>query len=594
LNRESGLFTGTIAAGNSGKITIDTPQLKLLEGGIFLSPTFSTGTGGNINIRAPQSVDVSGSGLLTTALGEGNAGQLSIDTGKLTIRDQASVSTATFGAGNSGDIFVRATDSVVMLEKIENSEFGTNLSTSTIGGSGKAGNIEITTRSLLLQDGPTIASASGATLASGIFPATGKGGDITINASESVTVTGISDGVPSSRSQIVTATLGNLTPDQLAIFGSPDAGKLRINTKRLIIKDGGGIGGSTVGTGRGGDVLINASESVEISGKTKDGRSPSGIATASGDPLLESFYPGQIQPTGDAGTLNINTDKLILRDGGTVNVESSGTGDPGSINVVAKTIFIDNNYVDIDVPNRKGNIDANTTSGAEGNINLQAQEILLRRGALISTNAGSSDGGNITIKTDILLAVPIENSDITANAQKGSGGRVSITASGIFGLEYQPGLTPKSDITASSDLGPQFNGIVIINIVGTNPSQGVVELPENIVDPSRLIATGCPTNGGNSFVITGRGGLPEDPSQTLRGKTIWQDLRSLEGQVSITNPPKYSRFPITKTQLPIVEATGWLINAKGEVELVAPVTQNSPQTPWFRPANCYTLNSMAR
>lgn len=594
LSRESGLYTGTIADGNSGKITIETPQLRMLEGGIVLSPTFGKGLGGNIDIRAPQSVDVSGSGLLTTAFGQGNAGKLTIDTGKLTIRDQSSVSTATFGAGNSGDIIVRATDSVVMLEKQETSDFGTNLSTTTIGSSGNAGNIEITTRSLLLQDGATIASASGATSFAGIIRATGKGGDVTINASESVTVTGTSDGVPYSRSQIVTATLSSLTPEEVEKFGTPDAGKLTINTKRLIIKDGGGVGASTVGTGKGGDVFINASELVEVSGKTKDGRSPSGLATASGDLLLEALYPGQLNPTGNAGTVNITTDKLIVRDGGSVNVGTTGTGNPGSINVVGKTIFIDNNYVDIDVPNRKGNIDANTTSGKEGDINLQAQEILLRRGALISTNAGSTDGGNIKINTDILLAVPSENSDITANAQKGSGGSVNITASGIFGLKYQLTTTPNSDITATSDLGPQFNGIVIFNIVGTNPSQGLVELPENTVDPSRLIATGCPTDRGNSFVITGRGGLPEDPSQTLRGKTIWQDLRSLEGQGPIVNTPKSSGLPVPKTQNPIVEATGWILNAKGEVELVAPGTQNSPQTPLFRPANCYTLNSQGR
>lgn len=600
LSRESGLFTGTIAAGKGGKITIDTPQLRLLEGGIILSPTFGSGVGGNIDIRAPQSVDVSASGLLTTAFGQGNAGNLTIDTGKLTIRDQSSVSTATFSAGNSGNITVRATDSVILLEKQETSQFGTNLSTSTIGGTGKAGNIEITTRSLLLEDGPTIASSSGAAAKTGIIRSFGGGGNITINASDSVTVTGTSDGVPSSRSQIVTATLGTLTPDEVAKFGSPDSGDLTINTRQLIIKDGGGVGASTVGTGKGGDVLINASELVVVSGRTKDGRSPSGLATGSGDPLLESFYPGQLNPTGDAGTLNITTKKLIVRDRGSVNVESRGTGDAGSINVVADTIILDNNNLDNDIKNKKGNIDASTTSGAGGNINLQAREILLRRGGKIRTDAGSTDGGNITINTDTLVAVPIENSDITANAQKGSGGRVSITASGIFGLKYRLELTPKSDITATSDRGPQFNGIVIINILGINPSQGLVELPENIVDPSRLIATGCPTDRGNSFVITGKGGLPEDPSQTLRGKTVWQDLRPLEGQggfvLTPNSPPspRSSQLSVPKAKSPLVEATGWVINAKGEVELVTPRSENSPQAPLFKPANCYTLNSQGR
>ncbi|MFL9458336.1 hypothetical protein AB0758_45885 [Tolypothrix bouteillei VB521301_2] len=37
-----------------------------------------------------------------------------------------------------------------------------------------------------------------------------------------------------------------------------------------------------------------------------------------------------------------------------------------------------------------------------------------------------------------------------------------------------------------------------------DPTAGLVELPLEFVDRSRLIATGCPANEGNSFVITYR------------------------------------------------------------------------------------------
>jgi hypothetical protein len=35
-----------------------------------------------------------------------------------------------------------------------------------------------------------------------------------------------------------------------------------------------------------------------------------------------------------------------------------------------------------------------------------------------------------------------------------------------------------------------------------------------------------------------------------------------------------------------VEAQGWLINAKGEVELVANAPQTTPQTPWPQSTHC--------
>jgi large exoprotein involved in heme utilization and adhesion len=317
--------------------------------------------------------------------------------------------------------------------------------------------------------------------------------------------------------------------------------------------------------------------------------SPSGLATASGDPLLEGFYPGQLNPTGAAGSLTVNTGRLTVRDGGSVNVQSLESGNAGIIKVVADAIALDN----------QGSIDASTGSGTGGNITLHARDILLRRGSRISTDAGDTQGGNITINTDTLVAVPMEDSDITANAKKGPGGRVSITAQGIFGTQFRKGDTPESDITASSDEGPQFNGTVQIDIQGINPSRGLVELPETFVDSSQLIVTGCPVDQGNSFVITGRGGLPEDPTQTLRGRTVWQDLRLAGGTTGTGEQARISQSQSleqnqqlrTKNQQPasLVEATGWMINAEGQVELVAYTPKVTPQSSWYTLANCGDL-----
>ncbi|BAZ23838.1 filamentous hemagglutinin family outer membrane protein [Kalymmatonema gypsitolerans NIES-4073] len=559
---ESVLSAGTLSAGRSGDITIDTRQLTLQEGSVILTPTFGTGSGGNIFIRASQLVEVNGSGLITTAFNQGNAGNIDIDTGKLIVRDGAIVSATTLNAGQGGNLIVRASDSVVLSTYRENNSFGTSLSTSTLRGTGNAGNLEINTGSVLVEGGATISSASGsATTRNRLIRSSGRGGNVTINASDSVKVIGTSPGTPYIPSQIVTVTLG-----------SADAGDLRINTKQLIVEDGGGVGATTLDTGRGGDIFINASQSVQVSGKTRDSQfPPTGIATASGDRLLTSLYP--FNPTAAAGNLSLTTGKLIVQNGATVNVESIGVGNAGTINVVADAIALSN----------QGSINASTGSGAGGNINLRAQDIRLRGGSRIRTDADSSIGGNININTDTLLAW--ENSDITANARAGSGGRVSITAQGIFGTQFRNKLTPKSDITATSNLSPQFNGTVELDTGEINPAQGLVQLPENFTQASDgrssagygdRIATGCPADQGNYFIITGRGGLPEDPRQTLRGQIILQDLRLTSGSKLIEEQGRISQSQlIAKNQQPasLVEATGWLINAQGEVELVA----NTPQ-----------------
>ena len=157
---ESVLSAGTLSAGRAGDITIDTRQLTLQEGSVILTPTFGTGSGGNILIRASQLVEVNGCGFIATAFNQGNAGNIVIDTGKLIVRNGAILSATTLNAGQGGNLIVRASDSVVLSTYRENNSFGTTLSTSTLRGTGNAGNLEINTGSLLVEGGATITSAS--------------------------------------------------------------------------------------------------------------------------------------------------------------------------------------------------------------------------------------------------------------------------------------------------------------------------------------------------------------------------------------------------------------------------------------------------
>ena len=167
-----------------------------------------------------------------------------------------------------------------------------------------------------------------------------------------------------------------------------------------------------------------------------------------------------------------------------------------------------------------GKLSATTVFGEGGNISLNSQSLQMRRGSSISTSAaGMGNGGNITINTDTLVA--LENSDITANAENSFGGKVTINAQGIFGTQQREEVTNHSDITASSDLGASFSGKVELNTPGIDPNSGVAELPGNVIDTSNQIASGCLAQPGNKFVTTGRGGMPQNPSQNLILNRRW-------------------------------------------------------------------------
>ena len=216
---------------------------------------------------------------------------------------------------------------------------------------------------------------------------------------------------------------------------------------------------------------------------------------------------------------------------------------------------------------------------------MQSDSLQLLRNSSISTSAkGEGSGGNINIDTNTLVA--LENSDITANAQNSFGGKVTINAEGIFGTQFRLQQTLESDITASSELGAQFSGVVELNTPGIDSNLGVAELPTNVIDPSNQVEKGCAAQTRSNFVVTGRGGIPHNPNQHLISNPTWWDIRDLSASRKRNNNITENTQILNKPA--IVEATGFIRNASGEIELVA--SQNTPFTT-KQVANCSGVNT---
>lgn len=59
--------------------------------------------------------------------------------------------------------------------------------------------------------------------------------------------------------------------------GIGDGGNLQVTTPWLLVTDGAGVSASTAGEGKGGSLIIHASDAVQLIGTTPDGRSSSGL-----------------------------------------------------------------------------------------------------------------------------------------------------------------------------------------------------------------------------------------------------------------------------------------------------------------------------
>ncbi len=485
----------------------------------------------------------------------GTSGEIKIETKNLSLTNVAQVSASNFGEGNAGKVKIDASDTVKIDGNNKNESIFSGITSGGGGdGAGNAGEVNISTRNLFISDLAQIGA--------GNFK-NGDGGTVTINASETISVDGRINDAPTSISSGVAGQ------------GMGKGGTVNITTKNLSITNGAQIGSIvrgeeyegqvTIGEGDAGKIKINASDTISVDG-SKDNFSSS-IAT-------------EVEETGkgNAGGVDIFTKKLFLTNGGRIGVGILGEGAAGDTG---------------------------------GDINLNFTKILsMRNGGTISAQAnGDASGGNININSPngFIVAFPNQNNDIIANAAQGQGGNIAIDVERVYGFDrnriqqFLPSEDLKqirnngeNDINSSSG-DPRLSGSVIINNENLDPSKERVETPENIVIPDETAASACSASGnvaqGNSFTITGRGGMPPSPTEPLKSEAIRvsgsQGSRGAEEQrsggaeevkVKTSDLPQgvlRNRKHVSSDE--IIPARGIAVNEKGQIVLTRYPTPNTSQ-----------------
>ncbi|KAB8315422.1 filamentous hemagglutinin N-terminal domain-containing protein [Tolypothrix campylonemoides VB511288] len=543
VSNYAGLIARMLGQGDGGSINIKAEQLSLSSNALLEGDLDKTGIGRGANIN----LDVKGTILLiggeTAPTGEstritlgvlpggiGSGGDLNIKAGSLVLKDGAIIKTSTQGQGNAGNIQIN-TDVVDISGSVPSSGLPSGLFTST-DTTFEAGDINVDTRTFRVVDGAALSARS---------RGDGQGGDIRVNA-----------------------------------------------TSTFEAVNGGQLVTTTFGKGEAGNIFVNAKDRVTISGSDPNysnriAKFPNPIDSQVANAITETgaisglFANTETNSTGQGGSIGIITDQLIIRDGAQVTVSSANSGTAGSLIVEADSIRLDD----------KAKISADTRGGG-GNINLRSSLLGLRRGSSITTNAQGSNipGGNITIdaKNGFVVAVPKENSDIRADSTEFFGGNVTINAFGIFGIQFRDVESDKtSDITATG-VSREFSGTVELNTPDIDLNSALINLPSVPVDTQ--VAQGCnsPNYAQSSFIITGRGGLPPNPKDILTPDAVEVDWVTLNPNIDNRKSPSVST-PTKPTPEPIVEATGWVFNAKGQVVFTASAP-TSPRSSWNKSLEC--------
>jgi filamentous hemagglutinin family protein len=549
--------------GDGGDINITTGSLFVTGGAQLTGYTFGEGKAGNVNIVARDTVSLDGvgsnefsSGAFSSVekTGIGDGGDINITTGSLFVTGGAQLTAATFGEGKAGNVNIVARDTV-SLDGVGSDGFpSAAFSSVEETGIGDGGDVSIMTGSLFV--------TRGAALLANTF-GEGKAGDVNIIARDTVSFDGVgSNGFSSAAFSAVRPT------------GMGDGGDINITTRSLSVTKGAQLLAFTSGEGKAGNVNIIARDTVSF-----DGVGSNGFPSAAFSSVEETGI-------GDGGNINIRTSSLAVTNSAQLKASSSGNGTAGSLNITANSVLLDNGQLKAEIP-------SGFTSDQEGaNINLNVEEVLfLRDNSLISAKAsGDAKGGNIAIDAGVLVALPLDGSDgsdIIASAERGSGGRIEIEAQGIFRLEERRAIPGNrtNDIDASSQFGAAGEVEVIAFV---DPSRGLSQLPKETVDPTGQIAQECATRGKggkDEFIVTGRGGLPQSPTELLAPDMVQDDLGTLvtEAQTRTDATPSP---PPTSPPTQLVEAQGWIFGPDGKVILTASAANATPNQTWLPLANC--------
>ncbi|MEH1939763.1 MAG: S-layer family protein [Nostoc sp.] len=543
------------ASGSGGSIQLQGRNISLTEGSAALLVNLGAQSSRGITVHATGTVNLTGntpdgklgSFIAIENLRTGQTGDITLSAAQLSLKNGGVISSRTFTQAPGANITANVADTIdIDGFAPANPTTSSRISTSTQRSIGNAGKITVSTDNLRLLNSATISS---------VTTGSGQTGTVQVNAAKQLEIAGYNP-ITFTQSAIVAITLG-----------SGNVNDTLVNTSRLVIRDSGFLGSNTLATGSSGSVTVNASESIDIQGRIVGSIVPSRIASTAEilDPATQAAFRLSPIPSGNAGSLTINTPSLRITNEGSVTVKNDGPGKAGDLHINGNSIFLD----------KQGSIAASSASGNGGDIRLNLQNNLrMRDNSLISaTSTGTGNGGNLSINAPVIVG--LENSDIIANAVQGNGGNIDISTQGIFGLKFRDELTQESDITASSKFG--VKGTVDINNFGIDPNSGLIKLPANITDPSQKIATGCSNNTASRFIATGRGGVPQNPNQQVMSDRTWDDVRDLSAYRKTGELNTQIQIPSSPEVL--VEATTWHRNPQGKVELIAAQPNTYVQLP---------------
>ncbi len=468
-------FLNTFATGNAGQVRIDGrfdsigTQLTDVPGVVLLGDTDistaaeGTGLGGPITILASSPMTLTHSTLSAnvhnTATSDPSGANILLTAPSMTVTG-GGITAQTTGSRNAGTITLNVDALTTQAGTVVGGPLTKRvlLSSSSLG-SGDAGTVTIKGSTNAGTSKPIVLNGTDITTESN---ATGKGGSITIEAAEDITLT----------DTVLSANVNKGTD-----IGGVSSSNIMVKTPKHLAIAGGGITAQTIGTRHAGqiDLLVGSLTTSTFQGNRVSISSSSLGPTTTGN-------AGQVRIGGGfdgAGTQLTAVPGIVSLGDTDTSTAAEGTGLGGPITILASSPMT------LTHSTLSANVHNTATSDPSGaNILLTAPSMTVTGGGITAQTTGSRNAGTITLNVDA-LTTQAGTKDIVVGGSTTK--RVQLSSSST-GATTQGG---RSDGNAGN-----------ITIAGVRAGS----LPTTLILADTTIETDAQRNGGGGTIVLGTTG----------------------------------------------------------------------------------------
>ncbi|MGI0493636.1 filamentous hemagglutinin N-terminal domain-containing protein [Alkalinema pantanalense CENA528] len=401
----------------------------------------------------------------------------------------------TFGSVNAGTPLLTISAPIGL-------QMGSNPGSITVQGSGHNGQLSesqqvfgltLGTRGLQVKPGKTLALVGGdITLNGGLLSAPHGRIELGSVTQGTITLTENPQGFVLSYPQA--SNFGNIQMNQRALASTRNAttggwsGPIQIQGKQVSLREGSLVLVQNRANQTGGDITVNATESLQIVGKSPDFRSSSSLVN-------------ETVAAGAAGHIYINTPNVLVDQGGFILDRTFSSAPSG--NIIINTTNMQVSGFAAGDPNAFRSVSqilsSTYSSGKGGSIAITTQNLSVLAGANVAARPYSTgNGGNLTVNADTIQVS-------TEGAPKGN--YFSLLSAATFGSGNAGNLTIDTQTLSVEAGGRVSASSIILGNAGNltiNASESInVTGVRDSANPSYIGTAVRPVSNPNSRGVSG-------------------------------------------------------------------------------------------